>query len=160
MTRTPRYRKRKANGLCVTCGIKLEITEDRVSCAPCRKWFSDYQKTRVKAKICRRCGGQNTSKHWLCFDCLKADQERTREMREALKELGLCVLCRKPAAPGVTRCEVCRVKDLRRGKVTYTTRKAAGLCLHCAAGAVVGKTRCLACAERDRANGKARRAKR
>ena len=111
--------------------------------------------------ICTNCGKAYTDGyHKMCDKCRARQKDRMhdyytshpdyRQMRyQRLKAAGLCIECRKPAAPGRVMCERCaaihRIRDKKQLKNHYREQ---GLCIWCGAERVEGKMVCPACYEK------------
>ena len=97
----------------------------------------------------------------------KYDEQLTRHragVRAAYyrrKAAGICVFCRKrPAEPGRTHCEACRLEIMRRAHERLAEAKAQGVCPRCQKP-YVGKWRmCMACRIKDAEAQKERKPKR
>lgn len=117
------YDYRKDNGLCVDCGMPLDISG--IFCKHCRKMRLDYkQRPEVKEKL----------------------NAANRKMKHKRKEAGLCVTCGKPLDREATMCSACweKTKQWRKEqREWYLSRK---ICPVCRVNTVFGDEKtCLDC---------------
>ena len=133
---------RKAEGLCTACG-KAPAVPGRVSCEPCleKRRAQDREKYAAGKAAGKLYGGADPEVR------RRAGRARSRRLRKAWREAGLCVRCGKPpAVEGGTICTSCREKRRARARRKYAERRAAGLCVKCAVLLPGGKTYCGSCA--------------
>lgn len=152
--------RRKANGLCIDCGIELD--RDGVRCIECNTKHNEKNKADRKwyreNGICPRCrkntlfGDEN-----MCPECSAEMYEISMNSRERLGrehynsvhaewsrkthakriELGICTRCGKRKADyGLKTCGICRNKDkeyrqAKYGKPDRSERYEQGLCYFC-----------------------------
>lgn len=96
----------------------------------------------------------------MCEECAKKDNERTKENRKALINIGICPRCGKNKLWGDEKmCLECKEKMYEYNKTHRTKshknynkiRKDNGMCIKCGKNAPVpGKTKCALCAQRER----------
>lgn len=112
------YRKRKEQGLCVTCDNMAE--EGKASCTNHLKIKSKYSKARTNRRkadgFCSwgSCQSSPAEGKTLCDPHLADMRERAKARNKDRRAKGLCVDCRKPSPYGQARCPDCR--ETKTGK--------------------------------------------
>lgn len=131
--------------ICKDCRHKLYFgLEDRplsytYTCVGCNEEFTRTNKVSG-TPLCRPCRRQL---HYIDHrdDLVSYGKKRYNELREA----GLCVTCKKPAAPGQTHCEPCGTAEKEKVSQQFKERQQGGLCTVCGAEPLPGKKRCGPC---------------
>lgn len=183
------YQNRKASGICIRCG-KRTAEPGRVRCAECAEKNRIYEKEirawRLSKGYCPRCGKERLwGDEKSCPECAaktysqklewrqrlgdearRKEKQSTLKHRKKMKELGLCIVCGKPAAPGRSRCKKCALKNklyrrrvrLERPGIPRAERVSRGMCYFCGDPLAQGKRTCEACRARLAANAAKRKA--
>jgi len=121
MPRKAEYARRKAAGLCPSCGVRPPAPE-RVSCQECLDRMKERKKERDEE---RKAAGMCTNHpdrpavegKTYCQECLDWYKERAEERREELKAAGICIDCgQTPATIGSPRCQECACKAYTAGR--------------------------------------------
>jgi len=125
-----RYQKRKAAGVCTSCG-KEEARPGRVTCVACGIRATKNSTNRQRKleplqkalKICRYCDCREVmaGTRW-CGYCQERRAEQTAAYRAARAKRGQCVDCKDAAVHGKTRCQRCLDRQIRAVH-TYRDRK-------------------------------------
>ena len=133
---------RRAEGLCTACG-QAPAVPDRASCDPClekrRAW--DRAKYAAGKAAGKPYGGANAEAK------RRAARARSKRLKKAWREAGLCIRCGKPpAVEGASICTPCQEKRRVKERRKYAERRAAGLCTNCGTPAFAGQSYCGPCA--------------
>lgn len=143
------YKKRKAQGLCTSCGtVKVK---KYLQCDTCREKQKNRKSTSQKRKeqdLCVKCGGKRDNDTLRCEKCRKLENIEKNNRRKKRKLNKLCVYCGGNLERGndTTLCEKHKEKlvEIRLEK------KSIGQCTTCSNLAVDGKTYCGRCLERQK----------
>jgi len=113
-----------------------------------RKAHQQQLRTERKAKgLCRYCDKPVTINSILCDEHL----EEYRRKKHSNRGKGICVTCKNPAEPGLSRCAKClrRLKETRYERIR--ARAPEGTCTLCFKNPVEGKFKlCNGCREKGR----------
>ena len=120
-----RTERRRAQGLCVDCGVRKATTKQGWRCASCQQVDTARQRKTTRLLMdegrCLQCKMilQDTSAVY-CSDCRELRSTLTKERYDKRVAEGLCVTCsgQRKAEYGYVMCWVCRIKDFeRRGRL-------------------------------------------
>lgn len=137
--------------ICKHCG-KSECITGRKYCESCREWHKNYYKERRarlrESGLCIMCGTRESVKFQPahdnvpevsasihCTECRDKNRERSRRIKRAAVEKGLCHRCRKNSAASKTYCDECesivRAKARESEIVKVKSRMSRGICSDC-----------------------------
>src|SRR5438128_148030 len=117
----PNYRRRrKAQGLCTTCG-KVPPGTGKTLCQACLCRLSEEQRRirarRKQRKVCQRCTKPldgNSPIH--CSECLEYTRAKHKDAYRRRVLTGRCGHCNNPARPGRRSCPDCAAKQVEASK--------------------------------------------
>jgi len=148
------YRRRRAAGLCGSCGeVK---TGSKARCDACKAKELDAKKARYEARkaagLCPQCGNP-ASDAVLCDTC-RAKQTGAAARYQRNKAKGVCRACGRDSG-GEAYCAKHKAKQREYHQRLYAKRKQESRCYGCGKP-TDGTTRCPECLERDSETQRAR----
>ena len=149
MSGSATYAKRRALGLCGTCG---KVKSKTSKCDVCKKRELDKKKARYDQRkadgLCPTCGDPASADKVLCSKCSNKNDGASRRYYRN-KAAGVCRVCGKDAG-GLSRCTKCATKQVDYARQRYKRRKELGVCYQCGVQPSSGeRTTCDDCAEKQ-----------
>ena len=100
--------KRKAEGVCIYCGGKLDT--EYLYCSKCNEKVNKMQNNWILEKhnkgYCANCNKILDREGWFCIDCANDLKLKARIRNAERKANGLCIQCGRPT-DGKTYCQRC-----------------------------------------------------